>query len=253
VSSPPASPRCPLRLLRGFTLIELMVVIGIVISLAALLYPAVERVRRDSHTPKCMNNQRQILTAILACAADNQGRLPDIAVEGGGGDSDRWDVKIAGYLDIPHAKFYGANANSLRCPSAKKGTWSTYGLPYAGGDRRVFARLGQPPAGNSNNKGSARLVNLPASTILIADAYDPNNITSDLFYSPWGNYPLTTDQDGDGVKDSSGNLAPPRKFNCIDPRHGNGKTFVATAVDGSAKLLTIREWAENPKYWGPPQ
>lgn len=241
---------------RAFTLVELLVVVGIVIVLAALLFPAVDRARKNSHVPKCMNNQRQILTAILLAAADNQGRLPDIAVDGGAGDSDRWDVKIAEYLNIPHASFYGARATSLRCPSAKKGTWFTYGLNYAGSDRRVFARMAQsfdPPVGNPNHKGSQRLMNLPTSSILIADAYDPNNVTSDLFYAPWGNYPFTTDQDGDGVKDSSGNLPLPRKFNCIDPRHGNGKTFIGGAADGSIKLLTIREWAENPTYWGPAQ
>lgn len=239
---------------RGFTMIELLVVMGIVIVLAALLFPAFDRVRKASHAPKCLNNQRQILTAILACAADDHGKLLPIAVDTGGGDSGRWDVRIAEYLNIPHAKFYGPNANSLRCPSAKKGTWFTYGLPYASGDRRVFARQAQsadPPVGNPNAKGSERLLNLPSSTILIADAYDPNNITSDLFYSPWGNYPLNNDQDGDGVNDSSGNLPLPRKFNCIDPRHGNGKTFAGGAADGSVRLLTIREWAENPKYWGP--
>jgi prepilin-type N-terminal cleavage/methylation domain-containing protein len=240
--------------LRAFTLIELLVVVTIIAILVALLFPAIDTMRKASYVAPCMNHQRQIVAALLTYAADHQGRLPDIAVEAGGGDSERWDVKIAEYLNMPHAKFYGANANSLRCPSAKKGTWFTYGLPYAGGDRRVFARRAQsfdPPAGNPNNKGSARLVNLPTSTILIADAYDPNNITSDLFYSPWGNYPLTTDQDGDGVNDSSGNLPPPRKFNCIDPRHGNGKAFIGGAVDGSVRLITIREWAENPKYWGP--
>jgi len=240
----------------GFTLTELLVVLGIILVLAALLFPAFEKARKNSHVPKCLTNQRQILTAILTCAADDQGRLPAIAVEGGGADSNRWDVRIAEYLNLPRAKFYGANANSLRCPSAKKGTWFTYGLNYSSGDRRVFSRQAQssdPPVGSPNHKGSERLMNLPLSTILIADAYDPNNITSDLFYAPWGNYPLTTDQDGDGVNDSSGNLPPPRKFNCIDPRHGNGKAFAGGAADGSVKLLTIREWAENPKYWGPTQ
>jgi len=256
VSLPPVNTRRLSRPDCGFTLIELLVVIAIVLVLAALLFPAFERVRKNAHIPNCINNQRQILTAILACAADDQGRLPAIAVDGGGADSDRWDVKIAGYLNTSHERFYGPNANTLRCPSAKKGTWFTYGLPYATGDRRVFSRQAQssdPPVGNPNHLGSARLLNLPTSTILIADAHDPNNPASDLFYSPWGNYPLTSDQDGDGVNDSSGNLPPPRKFNCIDPRHGNGKTFVAGAVDGSVKLLTIREWAENPKYWGPSQ
>ncbi len=256
VSSPPVRTQPSSRLVRGFTLIELLVVMGIVLVLAALLFPTLDRMKQSAHVPKCMNNQRQILTALLACAADDQGKLPAIAVDTGGGDSERWDVKIAGYLNTSHARFYGPNANVLRCPSAKKGTWFTYGLPYASGDRRVFARQAQssdPPLGNPNNKGSARLLNLPPSTILIADAHDPNNITSDLFYSPWGNYPLTTDQDGDGVNDSSGNLPPPRKFNCLDPRHGGGKSFAAGAVDGSVKMLTVREWAENPKYWGPTQ
>lgn len=249
------------RLVRGFTLIELLVVIAIIGVLVALLFPTFQNARKNSHTAPCMNHQRQIVTAMMSCAADNQGKLPDIAVSDNAyADSDRWDAKIAEYLNMPLDKFKGPKANALRCPAAKKTNAFSYGLNYAGGERRVFARMAKGLSadpgqqdGNQNYLGSQRLVNLPQSVILIADAYDPNNPESDLFYAPWGNYPLTTDQDGDGVSDSSGNLPPPRKFNCIDPRHGNGKAFIGTAVDGSAKLLTIREWAENPKYWGPSQ
>jgi len=61
---------------------------------------------------------------------------------------------------------------------------------------------------------------------------------------------VDTDKDGDGVNDSCGNLGSKRKFNCLDPRH-SGKAFIGIAADGSARVLTIRQFMEEPKYWGP--
>jgi len=241
----------------GFTLIELLVVVAILGILILLAFPTIQNARNNSYTAPCMNNQRQIVAAMLAYAADNDGRLPDVSKENGGGsETERWNFKIAEYLNIPFSKFFGPNAKALRCPAAKKGNSFSYGLNYSTGDKRIFSKIGTnpPPSGSSNpnHKGSERLVNLFPSMVLIADAHDPNNPESDLFYSPNSpNYLLTDDRDGDGVKDSSGNLALPRKFNCIDPRHASGKAFVCVTADGAAKLMTIREWAENPKYWGP--
>jgi prepilin-type N-terminal cleavage/methylation domain-containing protein len=45
---------------RAFTLIELMVVIGIVAALIALLLPAVQAAREAARRAQCLNNLRQI-------------------------------------------------------------------------------------------------------------------------------------------------------------------------------------------------
>ena len=60
---------------RGFTLVELLVVIGIIALLLAMLLPALNKARNQARTVACMSNMRQISAAVLAYADSNGGRL----------------------------------------------------------------------------------------------------------------------------------------------------------------------------------
>jgi len=64
------------RPLRGFTLIELLVVIAIIAILAAILFPVFNKAREKSRQADCINNQRQIATAILMRVQDNDEAFP---------------------------------------------------------------------------------------------------------------------------------------------------------------------------------
>ena len=104
----------------GFTLVELLVVIGIIAVLIALLLPALGKARESARRVNCMSNLRQLTTAWLAYAQANKGWLtfaenynnPSPAQEGWAysGNTDDDIVKGALYPWVPDPQVY-------RCPN----------------------------------------------------------------------------------------------------------------------------------------
>jgi prepilin-type N-terminal cleavage/methylation domain-containing protein/prepilin-type processing-associated H-X9-DG protein len=61
---------------RGFTLVELLVVIGIIAVLVGILLPTLNRVRQQANMVKCAAQMRDIINGLLSYSAENGGSMP---------------------------------------------------------------------------------------------------------------------------------------------------------------------------------
>lgn len=124
----------------GFTLVELLVVLGVIVILLGILLPAVNGARRAAGQAECASNLRQWAIAVVEYAQDNhqwlprrgQGIMPTQTIDW----YDDWFNELPPYLKQPT---YNQLASSGKMPGL--GSHSVWMCPDAGGVPNSFGYL----------------------------------------------------------------------------------------------------------------
>ena len=112
------------RVKHCFTLIELLVVIAIIAILAAILLPALNSARERGRTAACVNNEKQLASAVSLYNSDNDDYNPYHAFFDypGAGARAGWNTAIMTYAGVSNITPYRANPSPYTvevfiCPS----------------------------------------------------------------------------------------------------------------------------------------
>jgi prepilin-type N-terminal cleavage/methylation domain-containing protein/prepilin-type processing-associated H-X9-DG protein len=184
-------------LTRGFTLVELLVVIALMVILAALIFPVFAQARESARKTRCISNLRQLSQAMMLYVQDYDETFPrDVTRCSDGPTQDpcsRWNPgrRIEARLSP-----YVRNSEVFGCPSATTPlvrwdparavcTWDDWGYPDFlcvpqdpkhgkalgyGWNQWVFQRCLDSPGGCEEPGVPLAAVQTPAARVMVADS-----------------------------------------------------------------------------------
>lgn len=219
---------------RAFSMLELLVAIGLVVILATILFTTVRSLTSSGNRTACLSNLRGLAAAIRLHVADNNGHLPhrdqtpdeaDRLV----GTGRQWSIQLLPYLGVEQPAELGARS-PFYCPAADplnpQHPWLSlsyafnYDLSWRGGAGEVPRARGRP----GNNVAE---IEHPSEVFLLAEITHPGQDGS-------GNWPA---QDrGRNIRGGNNNILHLRLENpahhLLIPYHRHAGRVNVLYVDG---------------------
>lgn len=213
---------------RGFTLVELLVVITIIVVLAAISFSVVGKMRNQAKSMVCIGNLKQLGAAIITYSVDhNDQMLPLQGNKADGSRGDIWPVILAkaGYLwETPNVGPLPCGKGVWTCPSCDfmSNAYGAYGIVEG-----IFNYPENSAAGPKRMSSIGR----PSATWLIGDVMQSKNPKKG-WYAIWKNSASWASGHGPA-----------------EGRHGSKRTNVCM-FDGHIESLTTKQLKDG-KYTSP--
>ncbi|HSI32037.1 MAG: DUF1559 domain-containing protein [Phycisphaerae bacterium] len=259
---------CPVRQRRraAFTLVELLVVIGIIALLISILLPALSKAREQAQATTCLSNLRQIGMGMVQYTVDHKGYIPPMAYSNAaptpGSNRHSWGTILVdfGYLTGPRQNDSSGAASTadssdgnsvFRCPSGEdfNGFNLIWGSPrpsITNGWLKGFWRTVSPETGNALDiwyvaNGSWNSQAFPMPRI-------PQDGGSPTDPSKWKLHKVTAIRKSSEVwliADGLYGHSPNSQQWGVSARHKKGGTANFVYADGHADTIDVANWVAS--------
>jgi prepilin-type N-terminal cleavage/methylation domain-containing protein/prepilin-type processing-associated H-X9-DG protein len=162
--------------LKAFTLVELLVVIGIIAALIAILLPALTKANISAVRIKCMSNQRQLMMGVAQYVGVNKGYGPyyTYADTTMGTDYQRWFTRpVLGQFigNTPASNQYKNTTLTLYCPAYRTSIGGSNDDIGIGINIRYGARIARNDGSATTKQVKFAKIIHPSKVLYFVDVY----------------------------------------------------------------------------------
>lgn len=237
--------QCHSRLpVRGFTLVELLVVVGIIAVLISFLLPALGRARESGYRVQCLSNLKNMYLGVALYNNMHQGKYPPPTISFGGAYSSGW----------PQILIYS------KCIGTSNDAVSQTGTSFDAAFRPMMSTLFRCPKSAGSYDTNNVALTRTGSYAITTDLYDAASVNPVPIGTP-AKYYRTTDVKSPGrfiLLSENRDIPTSLHFTIDRPtiatptsfrrRHLEGGNFVY--ADGHGEWHAAKQFIDQMNTWG---